>query len=80
MRGNLRRRRRERKILDQDLYADAILVPQARASSLLRVLATRMRCLPLFASASAKQAEALKYAPNWKQLREAREAAAKQKS
>jgi predicted negative regulator of RcsB-dependent stress response len=30
--------------------------------------------------ALAKYDEALKYAPNWKQLKEAREAAAKQKS
>lgn len=30
--------------------------------------------------AFAKYDEALKYAPNWKQLKEAREAAAKQKS
>jgi hypothetical protein len=30
--------------------------------------------------ALAKYAEALKYAPNWRQLKEAREAAAKQKT
>lgn len=30
--------------------------------------------------ALAKHDEALKYAPNWKQIKEAREAAAKQKS